>query len=78
MKLFGTEVTLGDLRKKYGNMLGRHLWPMVFLFMLAGAVHCSKGRLSLTPRGRYFWVVMMREFFIAVNNFRDFCRGYDI
>lgn len=78
MKLFGTEVTLGDLRKKYGNMLGRHLWPMVFLSMLAGAVHCSKGRLSLTPRGRYFWVVMMREFFIAVNNFRDFCRGYDI
>jgi hypothetical protein len=30
--------------------------------------------LYLTPRGRYLWVVMMREFFIAVNNFRDHCR----
>ncbi len=78
MRLFGTEMNLGDMKNKYGGTLGRHLWPMVFAFMLAGAVRCSKGRLSLTPRGRYFWVVMMREFFIAVNNFRDFCRGYDI
>ncbi len=78
MRLFGTELKVGDLRKKYGNALGRHLWPMVLSFRLAGAVRCSGGLLSLTPRGRYFWVVMMREFFIAVNNFRDFCRGYDI
>jgi hypothetical protein len=26
-------------------------------------------------RGRYAWVVLMREFFTAVNNFRDYCRG---
>ena len=78
MRLFGTEMNLEDMRKKHGGTLGRHLWPMVFAFMFAGAVRRSKGRLSLTPRGRYFWVVMMREFFIAVNNFRDFCRGYDI
>ena len=78
MRLFGTEMNLSDLRKKYGDVLGPNLWPMVFAFRIAGAVRCSKGCLSLTPRGRYFWVVMMREFFIAVNNFRDFCRGYDI
>jgi len=29
----------------------------------------------LTRRGYYLWVIMMREFFIAVNNFRDFCRN---
>jgi hypothetical protein len=29
----------------------------------------------LTKRGRYAWVVLIREFFTAVNNFRDYCRG---
>ncbi len=78
MRLFGTEVKVEDLRQKYGKALGRYWWPTVLPFLLAGALHCSGGRLTLTPRGRYLWVVMMREFFIAVNNFRDFCRGYDI
>jgi len=78
MRLFGTKMNPADLKKKYGDRLGRHLWPMVFAFWTAGALRLSEGRLSLTPRGRFLWVVMMREFFVAVNNFRDFCRGYDI
>ena len=28
----------------------------------------------LTRRGMYYWVLMMREFFIAVSNFRDLMR----
>jgi len=28
-----------------------------------------------TTSGMYFWVIMMREFFIGVNNFRDISRS---
>ena len=31
--------------------------------------------LTLTPRGRYLLVVMMRQFFIGVNNLRDQARA---
>ncbi len=30
--------------------------------------------LTLTPKGRYLTVVMMRQFFIGVNNLRDQAR----
>ena len=42
--------------------------------MMTGGLKKEKGVLRLTPRGQYYWVIMMREFFIGVNNFRDFCR----
>ena len=31
--------------------------------------------LTLTPKGRYLMVVMMRQFFIGVNNLRDQARA---
>jgi len=31
--------------------------------------------ITLTPRGRYLFVAMMRQFFIGVNNVRDEARG---
>ncbi len=32
-------------------------------------------QLTLTPKGRYLMVVMMRQFFIGVNNLRDQARS---
>ena len=77
MKLFGLEMELSPLRRKYGGDLDRHLGSLYLPFRLVGALRYDhrKDSLYLTPRGRYYWVVMMREFFIAVNNFRDFCRA---
>ena len=31
--------------------------------------------LTLTPKGRYLMVVMMRQFFVGVNNLRDQARA---
>jgi menaquinone C8-methyltransferase len=75
MKLFGMELDLSGMEAKYGGMLYRHLWPMILAFRLVGGIRYKPPKYILTPRGRYYWVVMMREFFIAVNNFRDFCRS---
>lgn len=74
MKLFATRMNASELEKKYGGKFFRTLWKEMAAFTLAGSFRYFSPNLHLTPRGRYLWVIMMREFFIAVNNFRDFCR----
>ncbi len=73
MKLFGTRLDLDEMRKKYGSSF-KLLWPDIAAFFLAGGLSWKSTELVLTARGRYFWVALMREFFISVNNFRDYCR----
>jgi coproporphyrinogen III oxidase-like Fe-S oxidoreductase len=74
MKLFGTRLDLKTFRDKYGVNPWPYLWFEILSFILAGRLRYDKGRLTLTDKGCYSWVIMMREFFTAVNNFRDFCR----
>lgn len=74
MKLFGTRMNVTDLRKKYeGDFL--RLLPDLLAFSLTGSLAWRSPEIVLTKRGRYAWVILMREFFTAVNNFRDYCRG---
>ena len=75
MKLFGTRLNAAELRKKYGGAFLGLLWPDLLAFSLIGALAWHPPDITLTRRGRYAWVVLMREFFTAVNNFRDYCRG---
>ncbi len=77
MKLFGMELDMESLKGKYGGKHLRYLWKDTLAFMIAGGLCYRKGNICLTDRGRYYWVVMMREFFTAVNNFRDFCLNSD-
>jgi len=74
MKLFGMKLNVPALREKYGGVFYRVLWPDILAFSIAGGLRYRAPHLHLTKRGYYMWVIMMREFFIAVNNFRDFCR----
>jgi coproporphyrinogen III oxidase-like Fe-S oxidoreductase len=74
MKLFSTRMNVNDLDKKYDGKFFTTLWKEMAAFTLAGSFRYFSPNLHLTPRGRYLWVIMMREFFIAVNNFRDYCR----
>jgi len=74
MRLFSTKINVNELEKKYDGKFLRSLWKELIAFTLAGSFRYLSPELHLTPRGRYFWVIMMREFFIAVNNFREYCR----
>jgi len=74
MKLFSTRMNVNDLEKKYAGKYFKTLWKEMAAFTLAGSFRYFSPNLHLTPRGRYLWVIMMREFFISVNNFRDYCR----
>ena len=75
MKLFGTQLDLSELREKFGTTPWAYLWPDILAFVLSGRISMHRPELYLTRKGCYAWVIMMREFFIAVNNFRDFCRS---
>jgi len=74
MKLFGMRLDLDYLAARYGTSAYKHLWPEITFFRMVGGLTKQGNLLSLTVKGQYFWVLMMREFFIGVNNFRDFCR----
>jgi len=75
MKLFGITLDLDELTKKRGVNAYHYLLPEITFFRLTGALIKTGPTLTLTPKGQYYWVIMMREFFIAVNNFRDYCRA---
>ena len=74
MSIFGMGVDLKAFRERFGSGVHYHLWGLIVPFYLAGALRYGSGKFYPTQRGRYLAVVMMREFFTAVNNFRDFCR----
>lgn len=75
MKLFGTSLDIQKEENKFGGEFVKTLWKEISLFRVAGALVNDDGIIRLTRRGRYLWVIMMREFFTGVNNFRDICRA---
>lgn len=74
MSIFGMSLDLNALRERFGRGFDSHIWRIILPFYLAGALRYDSGEFYPTSKGRYLAVVMMREFFTAVNNFRDFCR----
>ena len=74
MKLFGLKLNLDDLAQKHGASALLYLYPEICFFIMTGGIKRQGNTLSLTSKGRYYWVIMMREFFVGVNNFRDYCR----
>lgn len=75
MKLFGTSLDIEQVERKFNGEFMKTLCKEVALFRLVGALARDNGTLRLTRKGRYLWVIMMREFFTGVNNFRDICRA---
>ncbi len=73
MNLFGMEFDRKAFKDRFKTPVGLGL-PLEMLFMnLMGAFY-KKDRSTLTRRGQYLSVVMMREFFSGVNNVRDIAR----
>jgi coproporphyrinogen III oxidase-like Fe-S oxidoreductase len=71
MGLFGVRLDKRHLRAQYGNGIFDSLRWELFALKRAGAIEEYGDCLRLTERGMYYWVAMMREFFISVNGLRD-------
>ncbi len=75
MELFGLELDKERFERDFGVSVRRGLWREYAFFKAVRAFDVDdEKRLTLTPKGRYLLVAMMREFFAGVNNFRDQAR----
>lgn len=76
MQLFGLRLDKRQFKKDFGCSVEVGL-PVEMAFMKASGAFAtdSADELTLTPKGRYLLVVMMRQFFIGVNNLRDQARA---
>jgi len=75
IKLFGIRMSKDFIKQKYGLEFYIKLFPELLFFHTVGALKSDMREFRLTETGQYLWVIMMREFFIGVNNFRDYCRN---
>lgn len=76
MQLFGLRLDKQQFKHDFGCTVEAGL-PAEMAFMVASGAFATNtpDELTLTPKGRYLVVVMMRQFFIGVNNLRDQARA---
>lgn len=76
MQLFGLRLDKRQFKRDFGCSIEVGL-PVEMAFMRASGAFAvdNADELTLTPKGRYLMVVMMRQFFIGVNNLRDQARA---
>jgi menaquinone C8-methyltransferase len=73
MNLFGLSLDKQVAEARYPGFF-RKLAPEILALKLMGAVRDEGPRLILTTYGMRVWILIMREFFMAVSDFRDLMR----
>ena len=76
MQLFGLRLDKLQWERDFGMTVENGLPAEMAFMKLVGAIDSdTPEELTLTPKGRYLVVAMMRQFFIGVNNLRDQARA---
>ncbi len=75
MKLFGLSMDKSAFEKKFGKSLGKAMPLEKMMLKLSSSVKETEKTITLTEKGMYYWIMAMREFFIATDNLRDHCRS---
>ena len=76
MQLFGLRLDKKAFKRDFGTTVDLGLPAEMAFMRLNGAFATDNDEeLTLTPKGRYLTVVMMRQFFIGVNDLRDQARA---
>ena len=74
MDLFGLKMDRQHFRKRFGRDIWAKLTMETLFFAMIGGIKVGPEYVTLTEKGQYYWVIMMREFFTGVDNFRDLSR----
>ena len=69
--LFAGSLDLDAADELFGRSYYGALWPELTGLRLVNAVRKDGRQLVLTESGQYLWVMLMREFFASVNDFRE-------
>ncbi len=76
MQLFGLRLDKQQFKQDFGCTVEEGLpIEMAFMRIVGAFATDNDDELTLTAKGRYLMVVMMRQFFIGVNNLRDQARA---
>lgn len=75
MKLFTGSLDFKAAETRFSGRFRRRLWLEITALEAVGAVTHDGECLELTESGRYVWVVLMREFFTALNSLRTEMRS---
>ena len=76
MQLFSGSLDIGRAEARFDNRFRSRMWPELMALRVLGAIRSDDVRLTLTERGYYLWVLMMREFFTGVGSLRDDMRHH--
>jgi len=76
VRLFGGELRRDYIEKRYGRAFALRMAPELLAMRLLGATQHDADAIRLTRRGMYCWVLMMAEFFNAVNDVREQMREH--
>lgn len=76
MRLFGGELRHADVRRRWGRSFYLRLAPELAAMRALGATRHDADAIRLTRRGMYCWVLLMAEFFNAVNDVRGQMRAH--
>lgn len=76
MQLFGLRIDKKAWERDFGCTVAAGLPAEYAFFKTSGAIDIDDDeQITLTPKGRYMMVAMMRQFFIGVNGVRDNARA---
>lgn len=76
MQLFGLRLDKRAWERDFGCSVAQGLPAEYAFFKASGAIDLDDDeQITLTPKGRYMMVAMMRQFFIGVNGVRDDARA---
>jgi coproporphyrinogen III oxidase-like Fe-S oxidoreductase len=76
VRLFGGTLKREYIARRYGRVFWLRMAPELAAMHLLGATRHEADALRLTRRGMYCWVLMMAEFFNAVNDVREQMREH--
>jgi coproporphyrinogen III oxidase-like Fe-S oxidoreductase len=71
IRMFGGSLDPEAAERKFDGGFRRGIRRELIALRLLGAIRNCGGRLQLTDRGYYIWIIMMREFFTGVNKLRE-------
>ncbi len=76
MQLFSLRLDKEEWMKTFGCSVAAGLPAEYMFFKMAGAYKTDNAHeITISPKGRYLMVAMMRQFFIGVNTVRDMARN---
>jgi len=76
VRLFGGTLDRAYIERRWGRAFAVRLAPELLAMRLLGATRHDADGIRLTRRGMYCWMLMMAEFFNAVNDVRERMRAH--